>query len=84
MAKGYVVEKNGKYATAAGGLGTKAHVYKTKAEAQAAIDGNNKLKGASVGPADGLPDTNVAAAPGATGKPARSGGGPKKKAAAGQ
>lgn len=68
MAKGYVIEKNGKYATAAGGLGTKAHVYKTKAEAQSAIDGNNKLKGASVGPADGLPDTNVAAAPGATGK----------------
>jgi hypothetical protein len=81
MAKGYVIEKNGRYATAAGGLGSKAHVHKTRAAAQAAIDGNSKLKGAVITAADGLADTNVAAAPGATGKPA---GGFRKKAAAGQ
>lgn len=85
MAKGYVVEKNGKFATAAGGLGGAAKVYKTRAEAQVDIDGNNKLKGGSIVPADGKVDTNVAAAPGATGEPARKPARKvKKKAASGK
>lgn len=81
MAKGYVIEKNGKYGTEAGGLGSKARVFKTRVEAQEIIDGNNKLKGATIRPADGQADTNVAAAPGATGKPGKAAKAPKKAAA---
>lgn len=48
--KQYVIAKQGKYATVAGGLGSRPKVYPTAAAAQYDISSNNKLKGGIIQP----------------------------------
>jgi hypothetical protein len=81
--KRWVIAKQGKFATVAGGLGTKPKVYNTMREAQYDVDSNPKFKGGIVQAYGGADAAPPAAAPhaAAAGLPAATGGAkPRPKA----